>query len=306
VSIAATYCLQNHTSIPGGDTVKGPPAQNSAIIFCVSDSSWKKIPVFVARSNILLFDSSLVLDKSTLIEDVDFYRDNTTIVFYEAPEFSSTVKINYVRSELFEVDYALTIPFNSIDGMTTDYVDDVLGGLDFAITVYDGKNVIFARQEQYPGYLGEEDGWIQNLNMWDDGSPWDDPVLGFDNYRIVPGYNENQMDPDIQNERAGIWKINLDENGLLRLEFIQEIFPQQRILVRYGNLYGGKIVRYGPVVRFDIGETVPSYVIISEVIRGVETIFDGGSTRFVESISIYQAPDEGDKYLAFPRVNIFA
>jgi hypothetical protein len=260
----------------------------------------------IVEKYILLFDSSLVLDKSTLIEDVDFYRDNTTIVFYEAPEFSSTVKINYVRSELFEVDYALTIPFNSIDGMTTDYVDDVLGGLDFAITVYDGKNVIFARQEQYPGYLGEEDGWIQNLNMWDDGSPWDDPVLGFDNYRIVPGYNENQMDPDIQNERAGIWKINLDENGLLRLEFIQEIFPQQRILVRYGNLYGGKIVRYGPVVRFDIGETVPSYVIISEVIRGVETIFDGGSTRFVESISIYQAPDEGDKYLAFPRVNIFA
>ncbi len=259
----------------------------------------------ILEKYISINDSSLVLDKSIQIEDIDFYRDNTLIVFFEPPDENTTVILKYTRSELLEVDYALTIPFNSIDGMTRDYVDDI-GGLDSSITVYDEKLVIFARQEQYPGYIGQEDGWIQNFNMWDDGNFWDDPELGFDEYRVVPGYDENQADSDINNERAGIWRIEQNENGILRFNFVQSVALQQRILVKFGNLYGGKIVRYGPVIRFDIGETVPSYTVIAETIRGNETIFDGSSTRFVESISIYQGPDEGDKYLAFPRVNIFA
>lgn len=264
-----------------------------------------KVEVIIEKY-ILTIDSTLVLDKSVQVEDVDFYRDGNLIVFYEAPDETSTVILKYTRSELLQVDYALTIPFNSIDGMTTDYVDDVLGGLDSAITVYNGQHVIFARQEQYPGYIGIEDGWIQNFNTWDDGSEWDDPELGFDNYRVVPGYNQNQANPLIDNERAGIWRIDVNELGILRLVFVQEVITQQRLLVKYGNFYGGKIVRYDPIIKFDIGETVPSYSVIGEITRGNETIFDGGSTRFVESISIYQGPDEGDKYLAFPRVNIFA
>lgn len=260
----------------------------------------------IIEKYIAINDSSLVLDRSIQIEDLDFYRDGTLIIFFEPPEENATVILKYTRTELLEVDYALTIPFNSIDGMTTDYVDDVLGGLDSSITVYNGKHVIFARQEQYSGYIGTDDGWIQNLNMWDDGSEWDDPDLGWDNYRIIPGYNENQADPEVTNERAGIWRIDVDELGLLRLVFVQEVVSQQRILVKFGNFYGGKIVRYDPIIKFDIGETVPSYSIIGEQVKGIETIFDGRSTRFVESISIYQGPDEGDKYLAFPRVNIFA
>ena len=147
---------------------------------------------------------------------------------------------------------------------------------------------------------------IQNFSTWDDGNPWDDNEIGFDEYRIVPGYDDNQLDPEVNNERAGIWRIDQNENDILRLTFVQSVSLQQRILVKFGNLYGGKIVRYGPIIRFDVGETVPSYSVIAEITRGNETIFDGGSTRFVESISIYQNPDEGDKYLAFPRVNIFA
>jgi hypothetical protein len=260
----------------------------------------------IIEKYIQLFDSSLILDRSIQIEGVDFYRDGNLLVFFEPLLDGETVLLKYTRSELSEVDYALNIPFNSIDGMDRDYVDDVVGGLDSSITVYDGKLVIFARQEQYPGYIGEEDGWIQNFSMWDDGNVWDDPVIGFDDYRVVPGYDENQADSNINNERAGIWRIEQNENGLLRFNFVQSVALQQRILVKFGNLYGGKIVRYGPITRFDIGETVPSYTVIAESARGNETIFDGRSTRFVESISIYQSPDEGDKYLAFPRVNIFA
>jgi hypothetical protein len=207
---------------------------------------------------------------------------------------------------LLETDYAVTVPFNKIDGMSSSYIDDVLGGFDSSVTVYEGKHIIFARQEQYPGYIEPDDGWVQNTITWDDGHVWDDPEFGWDEYRIIPGYNENQADSDINNERAGIWKVTTTDFNLIKLEFVQSVVPSQRVYVKNGAAYGGKILRYGPVIRFDIGETVPSYNVIMTADRGIETIFEGGSTRFVENISIYQAPDEGDKYLAFPRVNIFA
>lgn len=251
-------------------------------------------------------DSSLTLIKDTLTEDVDFTRSNNFITFKKAPANNSTIIINYSRSILLESDFAVQVPFNKIDGMTTDYVDDVLGGLDSSITVYEGKRIIFARQEQYPGYIEENDGWIQNITTWDDEYGWDDPAIGWDDYRIVPGYHENQADPDVDNERAGIWEISITERRLIKLTFIESVIPGQRVFVRSGAAYGGKIVRYGPNIRFDIGETVPSYTVIITPTKGIETIFDGGSTRFAENISIYQAPDEGDKYLMFPRVNIFA
>jgi hypothetical protein len=190
--------------------------------------------------------------------------------------------------------------------MTPSYITNVLGGLDSLITVYEGKNIIFSRQEQYPGYIEPNDGWVQNNVTWDDGNVWDDPNIGWDDYRVIPGYNENQADPDVDNERAGVWKITVNSFGLIKLIPVRTVIPGQRVQISNGAIYGGKILRYGPLIRFDVGETVPSYRIISERAKGNETIFDGNSTRFVENISVYQAPDAGDKYLAFPRVNIFA
>jgi hypothetical protein len=281
-------------------------ADGSTVSFDTDIQIETGILTVVIEKYILGEDSTLTLDRSVQVEDIDFYRDGSAIVFETAPDASATVIINYASSELLEADYAVNVPFNKIDGMNRDYIDDVLGGFDSAITVYEGKRIIFARQEQYPGYIEPDNGWIQNLTTWDDGNVWDDPNIGWDEYRIVPGYNENQEDPEIDNERAGVWEVTIDEFNLIRLEFVERVIAGQRIAVNNGSVYGGKIVRYGPLTRFDIGETVPSYRIISEQARGIETIFDGGSTRFVENISIYQTPDEGDKYLVFPRVNIFA
>ena len=140
--------------------------------------------------------------------------------------------------------------------------------------------------------------------MWDDGV-WDNPDIGFDDYEIIPGYNEHLDDEDIQNQRAGIWEITVVDD-LLRLSFVQTVELNQKVFVRYGNFNSGKILRYGPTIRFEYGKTVPDYVVVGEKTEGNATIFDGGSTRFVNNISIYQEPDEGDKYLVFPRRNIFA
>jgi hypothetical protein len=260
----------------------------------------------IIEKYILLSDSSISLDRSIQIENVDFTRNDNFITFTTAPEVNSTVIVNYTSSILLTTDYAVTVPFNKIDGMPSSYITNVLGGFDSAITVYEGKTIIFARQEQYAGYIEPNDGWVQNNVMWDDGQAWDNPEIGWDDYRVIPGYNENQADQDVANERAGIWEVTVNSFGLIRLIPIGTAIPGQRIQINNGTLYGGKILRYGPLIRFDVGETVPNYRVISEKAEGKETIFDGGSTRFVESINVYQTPDEGDKYLAFPRVNIFA
>jgi Putative Ig domain len=263
------------------------------------------IDVYLEQYVATVDDSGLVLSRNLLVENIDYTRAGSILTLNEVPAENASIIVDYTNYLMLEVDYALTVPFNSVDGMTREYIDN-LGGLDYVIDVYTGKRVIFATQEQYSGYIGEEDGWIRNKNMWDDGGPWDDPDLGFDNYEVIPGYNEHIADEDVVNQRAGIWEITVDDQDLLRFTFVQTVELNQKVLVKSGNFYSGKILRYGPTIRFEYGKTVPDYVVVSEQLKGNETTFDGNTTRFVNNISIYQEPDEGDKYLVFPRRNIFA
>lgn len=260
-----------------------------------------KIEVYlITKTNVSGF---LVETRTLKNEGIDWVRSGTAILFTVPPPEGAIVEIKYKANITATVDFAVEIPFSQIDGMTREYVDE-RGGLDNSIDVYEGKTIIFARQEQYPGFLLTSDGWVQNKNAWDDGHGWDDP-LGWDNYTVIPGFNENQANSNIENQRAGIWKVTVDSEGLYRLQFQGRLVLGQSILVQNGFKYGGKIVRYGPTIRYDLGETVPSFRIIGAKIQGKETIFDGGATRFVDNINIYQSPDEGDKYLMFPRVTIF-
>ena len=271
-------------------------------IFDQDNFSDAEIKVYVTTSTVV--DGYVVQDRSLKVEGTDWVRSGTSISFLVPPPSGSVVEVQYFSAITATVDFAVEIPFNKIDGMTRAYVDNVMGGLDGASGIYTGKRIIFAKQEQYVGLIDQYDGWIQNRNSWDDGSPWDDPLYGWDNYRIIPGYIESQADANVNNDRAGVWTITEDSMGLIRLELAENILLGQRVVVDNGFKYGGKIVKLGPTIKFDIGETVPRYSIVSTKQDGNATIFDGGSTRFVDNISVYQVPDDGDKYLVFPRVHI--
>lgn len=249
---------------------------------------------------VLLSDSSLVLTRSIL--DSDEYGINGTIVtFSEAPSDGAVIYITYTSSQILEVDAALSVPFNKIDGMLPANID-AIGGFDGIIQNYIGKKVIFARQEQYPGFIEPEDGWIRNITLWDDGE-WG--VSEFDDYEIIPGYTSS-LDGSTLNQRSGIWLVTQDTSGKIRLIFDQEVMLNQRVQVKTGALFGGKILRFGPLINFDIGETVPKFNQAGVINQGNATTFDGGYTRFITGISEYAEPDQGDKYLIFPRTNIFA
>ena len=206
------------------------------------------------------------------------------------------------------VDAALSLPFNQFDGSSTAFIDSI-GGLDGLVNVYDGQTVIFAVQEQYLGYNEPEDGWIVNNTFWDDNNGWDSSsTVGWDDYENIPGYAEKQLDPgNVTNKRAGIWKFVRDtDNDILRLEFQREITQGETVFIRNGFTYGGRLLQYDEVIQVGEGKTVPYYQDVEGLEYSTETTFDEGNTTFTTNITTYEDPDQSDKYLVFPRENIWA
>lgn len=211
-----------------------------------------------------------------------------------------------VTAPVATVDFALEVPFTEINGRSTAYIDS-RGGLDGLVLPYEGRTVIFAQQEKYLGNTDPEDGWIRSGALWDDTSGWDNQnISGWDDYTIIPGYVQSEATPGIVNQRGGIWKFVRDENQIWNLEFVQELAVGENVLVRNGAIYGGYICGYDPNIQFERGETVPRWRRVEAPSLTKATIFDGGNTRFINNVSIYQQPDENDKYLVFPRNNVWA
>jgi hypothetical protein len=75
------------------------------------------------------------------------------------------------------------------------------------------------------------------------------------------------------------------------------------IYVRNGFTHGGVNVYYDPVIKFN--NTVPNYSEIPQEIKTTSTIFDGDGTLFYDFRDTYVVPEQGNKYLVFPRVNVF-
>lgn len=75
------------------------------------------------------------------------------------------------------------------------------------------------------------------------------------------------------------------------------------IYVRNGFTHGGVNVYYDPVIK--INRTVPNYSEIPQQIKATGTIFDGNGTLFYDYRDKYIVPEQGNKYLVFPRLNVF-
>lgn len=230
--------------------------------------------------------------------------NTTTGDYLESSEvtFDATVKVSSAPAAT--VDFALDIPFNQIHGRSTAYID-AAGGLDNLILSYENKTVVFATQENYLLYNEENDGWTRTLDFYDDAAGYD--VNGYSNQETVPGYSEKFSDPSITNQRAGIWKIVKDaDNDVWLLEFQQELELSDTVTVRNGFKYGGYVLEYNPTIDFSAGNTVPEYSILEPVLVVAETTFDNNNTIFISNVISYELPDVNDKYLVFPKENIWS
>lgn len=225
-----------------------------------------------------------------------FLHDYTTFDI-EPKEFNNIV----IKAT---VDFAVEIPFEYINGRSAAELD-ALGGLDGIITSYEGRIIIFAKQEDYVGFDVDSasDGWIRYNAVY--GDKYDN--LNLDDNDIIPGYVENGGNPTIPNERAGVWEITYDTNGLIKLESVQsDIAVDDILFVRFGSKYGGNRIKYDQSTIVDL-TSVPNYTIIEidEIVEPQETTFDGNNTKFVNNVDGYLQPFQENSYLKFPKRTVF-
>jgi hypothetical protein len=272
--------------------------------------------------------SGLIPDIKEIPFQVDRYILDNNLSTYFDTETRQFVEHNYTTFDLTPsgaeelepittVDFAIEVPFNYINGRSIDFLENTLGGLDNVVTSYIGKTIVFAKQEQYVGYdVGDNDGWDRTVQFYDDIGGYDD--TDFSETEIIPGWVESNANPSIQNQRAGIWTVALDDNGLIALEFTTEIYLANELMpdstistgvlyIRYGAKYGGNDIQYSIANQIP-PKNVPDYAIIEigVIQESNGTIFDSNATRFLSGVDNYQAPDEGDKYLKFPKIGVFS
>jgi len=237
--------------------------------------------------------TSSFIPKGTTVTEVD-----GTTVYISKP-------VNVITNDqiLFRgtasATYAVTVPFDTINNKFIDQVPTIDGVKNYQ----DGETLIFARQEQYPGYTGINDGWNQVTDLYGTEGEFDNNE--FDDYAIVPGYAEKLLDPNVQNQRAGVWRINIATDGLITLTLQREIVLSQMVKIISGTSHASTYMMYDPVIQN--GFTVPTYTPQSALQNNTteRTRFDGAGTRFYDHRDNYADPEVGDKYIKFTQFGVY-
>lgn len=228
------------------------------------------------------------------------------------------------------VDYATTLAFTDINWRPMDYIA-ALGGIDGAVgRQLDGRTVIFFKQENF-ALQTEDEAFTDYYPPYDlvtrtvpnyvsasvsyDYNPYDlvpyetvtevilsgepDPRDG------LPGtYDASLFDQSVvlsRTRRLAIYRMKVQENNQVTLEFVQDVDTYDYVQVRYGNTFADDQL-YIPAAPTP-GLSIITWSYIPETPRS-ETVFDGGSTRFINIADRWTDTDEFDKYLVFPRINI--
>ena len=201
---------------------------------------------------------------------------------------------NKAVNSVFNVDFAVNRPFDSINLQDINYLIDT-GGIDGITYNLNNKYIIFAKQDNFdPDVWGDltNDGW----NLLD---------------TVIPGYTEKENINTVVNQRGGVWRINVDAASVITLTFIQEVTPGQVVYVN-GGITNFKSYQLYNSSLLDLGYDVPFYTSLENVIfqgapspNGLPTTFDSSATNFINNVDTYTMPLTGDKYLKFPKIGVF-
>jgi Putative Ig domain len=222
----------------------------------------------------------------------DYYTNNfdtSANVYYKSRETTFDVMPLSVTGPLTAtVTYAVSIPFAQINGNTVANVNSA-GGLDSVTDYQTGDTIIFAKQENFSTSY-PYDGWISYNS-------------DHSSYTVIPGYLEKAAGVSTVNQRGGVWKVTVT-NGIVNLNFVQEILPNQKVRVVTGGTYNNAVLYYSQ--NLQTGQTVPYYAIFNVVPnKANSTTFNGGTTRFISYRDQYYAAGTQDKYVNFPQYGVF-
>ena len=164
------------------------------------------------RTDIVQRNISFDVDRYILDNNLSKTYDNENEEYYNSTLTVFDTISDLANTPVATVDFAVEVPFNSLHGKTTAQIN-ASGGLDQIITAYQDKLIIFAKQEDYTGLTDEfeaVDGWLKTTTFYDSPDGFDATNEGFDEAELIPGYQENFADPEITNQRAGVWKFVKD------------------------------------------------------------------------------------------------
>jgi hypothetical protein len=185
------------------------------------------------------------------------------------------------------VDYATELAFEQINHRTLASIA-ALGGIDGETGAFlNNKLLIFKKQEGFTGMTNDE-AFTDYLETYDQ-SEYDQTGTVFDESVVLP-----------LTERLSIYRITVT-NGIATLALVAITNIYDYVLITRGDTWAGTELYLPPSPT--PGLLIRTWSLIPEE-PGQETIFDGGSTRFITPADRWTDTDEFDKYLVFPRTNI--
>jgi len=182
-----------------------------------------------------------------------------------------------------QVNLATEQAFSDIDGQTLAHLAS-LGGIDGKTTLAElnGKTLVFAKQEGFPA--GTDEAFTTSSST------------------IVPGQDDALEDSTENNDRMSIWTISVNsETNIITLTKTTDTTTNDYIKITEGLSYGNSFLFFptssAPGLRFVSWQH-------TNFEDTVETLFDGGSTRFISKADVYVSDDKFDKYVLYPKHNI--
>lgn len=179
-----------------GTTFSTPLGYVKAVVLAYTKPGYsKKIAYNLSAAGINFQNIDFTVDRYNLdnIYSKNFNTSaNVYITGYETT--FDYLPVNNIGEIIASVNYAVSVPFNQINGRTVDYINSN-GGIDGIKTFQTGDTLIFAKQENFTN-PGPFDGWVDYTDSYIGDDILTSTIEGYgseayDQYSIVPGYLES-------------------------------------------------------------------------------------------------------------------
>jgi len=293
----------------GGAAFNPPIGYTKAVVLAYTKPGASKLIAYRLQNSGINFNNiQFTVDRYAVDDYYSTNFDKVNREFFKGRETTFDRLPKSGGDIVAQVTYGIWgVPFDQINGRPVDYINSY-GGLDGTKTFQPGDTLIFVQQEKY-SIVEPYDGWGTYADAWIGDNILTTPIEGYgsepyDYYAIIPGFLEKAQGIATQNQRGGVWRIDII-NNVVNLSFVKEIELNQRVRILRGGTYGGAVMYYTPIV--PEGQSVPYYVVYQVAPPAVDpkTTFNGGTTRFFSFKDTYYEPGTQDKYLKFPQDGVF-
>jgi len=179
-----------------GNSFNPPLGYVKAVVLAYTQPGYsKKIAYNLAATGINFKNIDFTIDRYNMDNNYSRYFDTSANVYITGYETTfDYLPVNNIGAIVATVNYALSVPFDQINGRPVDYINNH-GGIDGVTNYQSGQTLIFAKQENFVNG-GSYDGWVDYVDAYIGNDILTGVDQGYsseayDDYSIVPGYLES-------------------------------------------------------------------------------------------------------------------